>query len=70
MSFFEENLMLYPLFKKAKSYKIIKNEGTKKYSSYNSWGDEFNWNEFNNDFIVKDFLLYINYLFKFSDNNV
>ena len=70
MSFFEESLMLYPLFKNAQSYKLLKSGGTKKFSSYYSCIDDFSWNELNNDFIVKDFLLYISYIFKFSDNNV
>ena len=70
MSFFEESLMLYPLFKNAQSYKLIKTGGTKKNSPYYSCIGDFSWNELNNDFIVKDFLLYISYIFKFSDNNV
>ena len=67
MNYFDEDLILYPLFKNAKSFKLLKISGTKKYYYGNN---AFGWKKNDNEFIIKDFFLYINYIFKISGNNV
>ena len=66
MNYYEENMMLYSLYKNAKSYQLLRIKGTSKIYSNHYFG----WNNLDSDLIIKDFLLYISYVFKISGNNV
>ena len=65
MSYFEESMILFILFKKAKSFELLRIQGTGKSCSSCDYNSFFGNNKVNNDY-----LLYLKFMTQYSGDNV
>lgn len=65
MTYFEESMILFILFKKAKSFELLRIQGTVKSCSYCDYNIYFGNSKINNDY-----LLYLKFMTQYSDDNV
>ena len=65
MTYFEESMILFILFKKAKSFEMLRIQGTVKSCSYCDYNIYFG-----NGKIINDYLLYLKFMTQYSEDNV